>query len=113
MTTTTQSTDLKAAILSVLKGHEGAENSITAVEIGRLVGLGTLRNTWVVRERINELVHTDKEVICANDKGYWMSDKYVEVKECHDDLRNRGLKVLEHASDLLEAFNQKEQAKLL
>jgi len=115
MTTITQSTDLKAAILDVLKEHHGDGNCITAVDIGEEVGLGTLRNTWVVREKITELIE-DGHPICSNGYGYFIGETWWEINTCYQDLRERGIKVLERAANIQKAatleFNKAKKVRM-
>jgi len=101
MTYATES-ELKLAILGVLKWHRGEANAVTAVTIGQEVGLGTLRNTWVVREKITELIE-DGHPICSNGDGYFIGVTWWEINTCYQDLRERGIKVLERAANLQKA----------
>lgn len=114
MTITTES-ELKEAILAVLNGHRGEEHFITAVTIGEEVGLGTLRNTWIVREKITELIE-DGHPICSNGTGYFIGETWWEINCCYLELRERGIKVLERAANLQKAatldFNKAKKVRM-
>jgi len=116
---TKSETDLKAAILGVLEHHVGRANPITAVDIGVAVGFGQLKNTWVIREAIAVLIK-EGNPICATTKspeGYFLGETWIEINECAQGLRDRGIKIILRRRDLLRAantyFNGAHQQKLL
>ena len=114
--TTIAQVDLKQEILRVLERHVGRENPITAVELGERLGMGKLKNTYVLREAIAELIKADNP-ICSDDKGYWKGESWLEVNQCADGLKDRAIKIILRRRDLLRAannqFNKAERVKLL
>ncbi len=104
--------------MAVLDYHVGRMNAITAVEIGVKIGLGSLKNTWVLREAIAVLIK-EGNPICATTKspeGYFLGETWDEVNECAQGLRDRGIKIILRRRDLLRAantyFNGAHQRKL-
>ena len=106
---------LYIGIIGVLNYHIGRENPITAVDIGERLGYGKLKNTYIIREAISELI-TLGYPVCSDGDGFFMAKDLTEVAYFAEGLRIRGVKIILRRRDLLRAgntwFNGAEQHRL-
>jgi len=109
-------TELQGEIRSLLNYYIGKENPITAVEIGERLGFGKLKNTYIIREAIGELIKHDYPV-CSDGDGYFRARDEAEAVYFAEPLRKRGVKIIVRRRDLIRGahyyFNGAEQKQLL